>query len=86
MMQAPNKIPADIVFIIRDKPHPHFKYDLIILIKMKMTLVSMIRMVIKWMTMTMKKVMMTVIMIMMKAMTTMMMFQFDSLPGERALT
>ena len=25
--QAPNKIPADIVFIIRDKPHPHFKYD-----------------------------------------------------------
>ena len=27
-MQAPNKIPADIVFIIRDKPHPHFKYDL----------------------------------------------------------
>jgi DnaJ-class molecular chaperone len=25
--QAPNKIPADIVFIIRDKPHPHFKRD-----------------------------------------------------------
>ena len=25
--QAPNKIPADIVFIIRDKPHPHFKRE-----------------------------------------------------------
>lgn len=25
--QTPNKIPADIVFIIRDKPHPHFKRD-----------------------------------------------------------
>ncbi len=25
--QAPNKIPADIVFIIRDKPHPQFKRD-----------------------------------------------------------
>ena len=25
--QAPNKIPADIVFIIRDKPHQHFKRE-----------------------------------------------------------
>jgi len=25
--QAPNKIPADIVFIIRDKPHPNFKRE-----------------------------------------------------------
>merc|ERR1719394_1382751 len=25
--QAPNKIPADIVFIIRDKPHLHFKRE-----------------------------------------------------------
>ena len=25
--QAPNKIPADIVFIIRDKPHPMFKRE-----------------------------------------------------------
>ena len=25
--QAPNKIPADIVFIIRDKPHIHFKRE-----------------------------------------------------------
>jgi len=25
--QAPNKIPADIVFIIRDKPHPQFKRE-----------------------------------------------------------
>lgn len=25
--QTPNKIPADIVFIIRDKPHPAFKRD-----------------------------------------------------------
>ena len=25
--QAPNKIPADIVFIIRDKPHAHFKRE-----------------------------------------------------------
>jgi len=25
--QAPNKIPADIVFIIRDKPHPLFKRE-----------------------------------------------------------
>lgn len=25
--QAPNKIPADIVFIIRDKPNPHFKRE-----------------------------------------------------------
>jgi len=25
--QAPNKIPADIVFIIRDKPHPHFRRE-----------------------------------------------------------
>ena len=25
--QAPNKIPADIVFIIRDKPPPHFKRE-----------------------------------------------------------
>lgn len=25
--QTPNKIPADIVFIIRDRPHPHFKRD-----------------------------------------------------------
>jgi len=25
--QAPNKIPADIVFIIKDKPHPHFKRE-----------------------------------------------------------
>lgn len=25
--QAPNKIAADIVFIIRDKPHPHFKRE-----------------------------------------------------------
>ena len=25
--QTPNKIPADIVFIIRDKPHSHFKRD-----------------------------------------------------------
>jgi len=25
--QNPNKIPADIVFIIRDKPHPHFKRE-----------------------------------------------------------
>lgn len=25
--QSPGKIPADIVFMIRDKPHPHFKRD-----------------------------------------------------------
>jgi len=25
--QAPNKIPADIVFIIKDKPHPHFRRE-----------------------------------------------------------
>lgn len=25
--QSPGKIPADIVFVIRDKPHPHFKRD-----------------------------------------------------------
>ena len=25
--QAPNKIPADIVFIIRDKPHVHFRRE-----------------------------------------------------------
>jgi len=25
--QSPNTIPADIVFIIKDKPHPHFKRD-----------------------------------------------------------
>ena len=25
--QAPNKIPADIVFIIRDKPHHHFRRE-----------------------------------------------------------
>lgn len=25
--QSPNSIPADIVFIIKDKPHPHFKRD-----------------------------------------------------------
>jgi DnaJ-class molecular chaperone len=25
--QAPNKIPADIVFIIRDKPHQHFRRE-----------------------------------------------------------
>lgn len=25
--QVPGKIPADIVFIIRDKPHPHFKRE-----------------------------------------------------------
>ena len=25
--QAPNKIPADIIFIIRDKPHQHFKRE-----------------------------------------------------------
>ena len=25
--QGPGKIPADIVFVIRDKPHPHFKRD-----------------------------------------------------------
>lgn len=25
--QAPNKIPADIVFILKDKPHPHFKRE-----------------------------------------------------------
>lgn len=25
--QAPSKIPADIVFIIRDKPHPHFRRE-----------------------------------------------------------
>jgi len=25
--QAPNKIPADVVFVIRDKPHPVFTRD-----------------------------------------------------------
>ena len=27
LLQAPNKIPADIVFIIRDKPHLHFRRE-----------------------------------------------------------
>ena len=27
IFQAPNKIPADIVFIIRDKPHQHFRRE-----------------------------------------------------------
>lgn len=25
--QAPNRIPADIVFVIKDKPHAHFKRE-----------------------------------------------------------